>query len=210
MADYPEWVLKFKRKGTYINYQNGKYYLYAAHSERIPGTDKVRRVSDGYIGRITETEGLIPAKRKMNDPIYTYEYGLSDTILSLCENIWKGLVKEYRNQTNYVMIAGTILFMYGEIRNEYYESSWLSVRIPALDMRKIPTEGQLVGIERVQRMITDTLERHFKEAFSDAVSLLPLVRVVRMSNETKIAEISEGVKEFLDEHKMSFKEVRYG
>ena len=55
MADYPEWVLKHKKKGTYVNFQNGKYYLYAAHSERVPGTNKVKRVSDGYLGRISET-----------------------------------------------------------------------------------------------------------------------------------------------------------
>ena len=33
MADYPDWVLKLKVKGTYVNCVKGKYYLYAAHSE---------------------------------------------------------------------------------------------------------------------------------------------------------------------------------
>ncbi len=53
--------MKFKKKGTYINKVGDKYYLYAAHSERVKGTNKVKRVSDGYLGRITETDGLIPA-----------------------------------------------------------------------------------------------------------------------------------------------------
>ena len=44
MADYPDWVMKHKEKGTYVNFVNGKYYLYKAHSERVPGTKKVRRV----------------------------------------------------------------------------------------------------------------------------------------------------------------------
>ena len=61
-AEYPEWVMKHKKKGTYINRVGDKYYLYAAHSERIKGTGKVRRVSDGYLGRITEQDGLIPAR----------------------------------------------------------------------------------------------------------------------------------------------------
>ena len=210
MADYPEWVLKHKRKGTYINYQNGKYYLYAAHSERIPGTDKVRRVSDGYIGRITEDDGLIPAKKRLSEAVYVYEYGLSDTILFLCENIWIGLGREYRKNKDYVMAAGTLLFMYGDIKKEYYETSWLSKRFPRLDMNRIPTEEQLVGIERVKRMIADTLDRHFKETLQEALVLLPLVQVVCMGNETKIAEIPEGVKEFLGKHEMSFEEVKYG
>jgi len=81
MSNYPDWVLKHKKKGTYINVQNGKHYLYAAHSERIPGTDKVRRVSDGYLGRITEEDGFIPAKKKLPDSVFVYEYGVSETIL---------------------------------------------------------------------------------------------------------------------------------
>lgn len=38
---YPDLVLKHKIKGTYTNYVGCKYYLYAAHSERAPGTKKV-------------------------------------------------------------------------------------------------------------------------------------------------------------------------
>lgn len=33
MATYPEWIMKYKEKGTYVNFAKGKYYLYAAHSE---------------------------------------------------------------------------------------------------------------------------------------------------------------------------------
>ena len=40
MADYPDWVAKHKEKGTYINYANGKYYLYAANSARVPWHQK--------------------------------------------------------------------------------------------------------------------------------------------------------------------------
>lgn len=32
---YPDWVLKHKKPGTYINKVGDKYYLYAAHSERV-------------------------------------------------------------------------------------------------------------------------------------------------------------------------------
>jgi len=52
MSAYPDWVMKHKEKGTYINKVGDKYYLYKVHSERIKGTGKVRRVSDGYLGNI--------------------------------------------------------------------------------------------------------------------------------------------------------------
>ena len=210
MADYPDWVLWHKKKGTYINYQNGKYYLYAAHSERVPGTSKVRRVSDGYLGRITEEEGLIPGKRKLGEPVYVFEYGLSETILSLSDNIRSGLGREFRGATDYVTVGGALLLMYGEVRHEHYGTSWLSVRIPGLDMRKAPTNKQHVGMERAQRMMADTLKKHFGDDYTAATALLPLVRAVRMGNEAVIAVMPDGVKEFLEQHGLIFEEVQYG
>jgi len=210
MADYPEWVLRHKKKGTYINFQNGKYYLYAAHSERIPGTSKVRRVSDGYLGRITEEEGLIPGKRKLSEPVHVFEYGLTETILSLSDNIHTGLGREFRGAADFVMAGGVLLLMYGEVRHEHYEVSWLSARLPELDMRKIPTGKQRVGMERAQRMIADTLKKRFGEAYALAVTLLPLVRAVRMGSEVVIAGIPDGVNEFLEQHGLEFKEVQGG
>jgi hypothetical protein len=210
MADYPEWVLRHKTKGTYVNYQNGKYYLYAAHSERVPGTGKVRRVSDGYIGRITEEGGLIPAKRKLDNPVYVYEYGLSDTILLLCSNVRTGLGREFRGNGDFVMAGGSLMFMHGEVRQEHYEASWLSVRLPNLDMRKAATDKQRVGVERAQRMISDTFGRHFGNDSHVAIALLPLVKAVRMGGETVIAAIPGGTGDFSVLHGLNFEEVRNG
>jgi len=210
MADYPEWVLRHKKKGTYINCQNGKYYLYAAHSERIPGTGKVRRVSDGYLGRITEEDGLIPAKRKLGEPVYVFEYGLSETILSLCSRVRTGFGREFRDNADFVMAGGALLFMLGEIRQEHYEASWLSVRLPGLDMRKAPTEKQRVGMERAQRMIADKFGSYFGADCQSAISLLPLVKAVRMGNESIIAVAPGGVSDLTERHGLSFEEVKNG
>ena len=210
MADYPEWVIRHKKKGTYVNYQNGKYYLYAAHSERIPGTGKVRRVSDGYLGRISESEGLIPAKRKLSEPVYVFEYGMSVTLLSLCENIRAGLGREFRDATNFVVAGGALLLMHGEVRHECYEASWLSALLPGLNMRKIPTDKQRVGMERAQRMMADTLKKHFGDDYANAAALLPLVTAVRMGGEAVIAVMPDGIKAFLVQHGLDFEEVQYG
>jgi len=208
MANYPGWVLKHKKKGTYVNFQNGKYYLYAAHSERVPGTGKVRRVSDGYIGRITEEDGLVPAKKKLAGPVRALEYGLSGTILALCPKIRAGLKREFRANADFVMAGGMLLFMHGEILHAHYQASFMSERLPNLDMRKTPAEKQRTGMERVQRMIADALAGYFGDALPCAVSLLPLVRVVRMGGETAIAETPASVVGFIERHNLqSFMEV---
>ena len=57
-ANYPEWVTKHLEKGIYVNRVGDKYYLYRAHSERKPGNRNPVRVFDGYVGTVTEKDGL--------------------------------------------------------------------------------------------------------------------------------------------------------
>ncbi|NCC65923.1 MAG: hypothetical protein EOM15_14870, partial [Spirochaetia bacterium] len=72
---YPPWVMEHKRKGMYVNKINeSTYRIYRGHSERIKGTNKVRRVVDEYIGTITEKEGLIPTKPKIKGEVRTVRY----------------------------------------------------------------------------------------------------------------------------------------
>jgi hypothetical protein len=206
MADYPDWVMVQKKKGTYINVVKDKYYLYAAHSERVPGAKKVRRGSDGYMGRITEKEGFIPAKGKMSGGIRVYEFGLSYTIMRLCPKIHAGLRREFRANADYVTVAGALIVMHGSTRREFYEASWLSERFPGLDMGKAATEKQQTGIERVSRMIADTLKRHFGDDLETALAILPLVRKARMGKETQLAETGESIILFAGRYGIDFGE----
>jgi hypothetical protein len=206
LANYPDWILKHKPKGTYINRVGDKYYLYAAHSERIPGTKKVRRVSDGYLGRITEKDGLIPAKRKLFSDIFVYEFGLSETILRLCKQVHTGLKREFKANGDLVMTIGALLFMHSRATPELYETSSLSLRFPGLDLASPLTAKQRVGVERTQRMITTKMGACFGADVEAAIMLLPLVRKVRMAGEEKLAAVPMAVTVFCDKHKLNFEE----
>ena len=73
---YPPWVMEHKKKGMYVNRINeSTYRIYRAHSERIKGTGKVRRVVDEYIGTITEKGGLVPTQPKIKGEVRTVRYG---------------------------------------------------------------------------------------------------------------------------------------
>jgi hypothetical protein len=157
MANYPDWVLAHKRKGTYINFVKGKYYLYAAHSERIPGTNKIRRVSDGYIGRITEEDGLIPAKDKIGGDVIVYEYGLHMTALALSDGIYMGLCHKKRIDAEQILITGILLATGGSADESDYKSSYLSVVFPEVSFERVLTDKQLIEAERCKRMVTDKL-----------------------------------------------------
>jgi hypothetical protein len=183
MANYPDWVMEHKKKGTYINFVNGKYYLYAAHSERIPGTKKVRRVSDGYIGRITKEDGLIPARDKVAGEICVYEYGLCMSILDTCDTIAAAFRREFRGAADFVMISSILWETSGKCNSESFQGSYLSIKYPAVNIKKVPTEKQKTGIERGRRMILDMMYKRFGEELPEARERLSKIYMVKVNGQ---------------------------
>ena len=59
---YPEWVMKHKTKGTNISCINGRYYLYEVSSVWNKEKGRAQKVTNKYLGRITE-DGFIPSKK---------------------------------------------------------------------------------------------------------------------------------------------------
>lgn len=156
---YPDWVLKHKSKGTYINCVGGKYYLYAAHSQRVPGTKKVKRISDGYIGRITEQDGLILSKDKVSSDILVYEYGLSSAILQLCDNIYKGFKRTSPKNADYIMVSSILNVIYGSSNSIVFNRNYLSFLFPSLNIDKAVLDHVLTNICRGTAMINDSLDK---------------------------------------------------
>jgi len=65
LKDYPEWVLAHKKPGEEIRLIKGKYYVYKCSSFYDKETKKHKKVTGEYLGRITETDGFLPAIRRM-------------------------------------------------------------------------------------------------------------------------------------------------
>lgn len=206
MADYPEWVLAYKKKGTYINRFGDKYYLYAAHSERVPGTSKVKRVHDGYIGRITERDGLIPARDKVQGAVIVYEYGLCMTLFSLCDGIHKGLCREFRGGADWILVAGLLTVAYGDYSQDTYQWSFLSVRFPGLDMNKALTDKQRFGLTRCERMVTEVSRTRFGEEAPEVKARLTRICRVSVNGQLYAPTLSETVKEWLNHKRIDWRD----
>jgi hypothetical protein len=198
LADYPKWVLKYKKKGTYVNRVKDTYYLYAAHSERIPGTSKVRRVSDGYLGRITEKDGFIPAKDKVAGEVLVYEYGLHMTALNLADDIHKGLHKEFGRIADHIIVMGILLATGGLADPDHYKASYLSVVFPDIDITSELTQKQLTGVERCRRMIADKLVGVVVSP--RLFSQLTCVHAVIVNKKTYLSKIPLGIEGWLKEN----------
>jgi hypothetical protein len=206
MANYPDWVMEHKKKGTYINFVNGKYYLYAAHSERIPGTKKVRRVSDGYIGRITKEDGLIPARDKVAGEICVYEYGLCMSILDTCDTIAAAFRREFRGAADFVMISSILWETSGKCNSESFQGSYLSIKYPAVNIKKVPTEKQKTGIERGRRMILDMMYKRFGEELPEARERLSKIYMVKVNGQFYRSKMPDGTIEWLKTHEIRLEE----
>ena len=86
---YPDWVQKYREKGTTIKKKGGAYYLYKRTSRRVPGK-KYPQPVDTYVGIITP-DGVIQTQRKRVEltDIEVREYGYSNTLWQLCPQEWK-------------------------------------------------------------------------------------------------------------------------
>lgn len=206
MANYPEWVMKYKEKGTYINCVKGKYYLYSAHSERVPGTKKVKRICDAYLGRITEEDGLIQPKDKVEGTITVFEYGLSTLILSVCSNIHKGLRKTFTKNGDFVMAAAILSFIYGKYDGNIFQYSYISMRFPELDFKAPLTDAQASGIDRGFRMIKDTMIRIFAEDMQDVMLHFSHLYKVNVNGKLYTTEESDELKGLKQKYKIELED----
>ena len=91
---YPEWVQKYREKGTTIKKKGDSYYLYKRTSRRVPGK-KYPQPVDTYIGIITP-DGVVQTQRKRVEltDIEVREYGYSYALWSLCPQGWKDSLGE--------------------------------------------------------------------------------------------------------------------
>lgn len=199
MADYPDWVLKHKTKGTYINKSGNNYYLYSAHSERVKGTKKVKRIFDEYLGKITE-EGLIPPKEKVKDSVFIYEYGLSFTILYVCRKIHLALRRSFVKHGDCIMAASILNYIYGMYSTELFCQSYLSLHFTSAAFPDTFNEAQILGIERGTRMITDTMNRTFSSDLKLIMIHFPMLSLVKINNKFYMPQASQTVLNMADKH----------
>lgn len=97
MAEFPQWALGFKRKGTILKKVGKQYFLYSNRSYRVKGR-KNPKTEQVYIGLVTE-KGIVE-KFDINTTesgIRVMEYGFSKVVMSLApQQFMKDLGTEER------------------------------------------------------------------------------------------------------------------
>lgn len=86
---YPDWVQKYRIKGTTVKKKGNSYYLYKRTSRRVKGK-KYPQPVDTYIGVITPKGVVQSNKRKVSlTDAEVWEYGFSKAVWELYPDDWK-------------------------------------------------------------------------------------------------------------------------
>lgn len=93
MSRYPDWVNKYKKKGTVIKKVGESYYMYTNTSKYVKGKKYPQPVQH-FIGIVTPNGVVESHKQKVSlTDIEVFEYGFSAAMLELCPENWKTSLK---------------------------------------------------------------------------------------------------------------------
>lgn len=188
---YPEWVLKYKEKGTELRFINGKYYLYKVHCERVNGKNK--KITDKYLGRITE-DGLVPPKEKFSS-IFSFEYGFSFFMYKYTYNILEGLYTTDKRVAEKIFIISLFETIYNIPFNEYlFISSYLSILFNKIDFNKKITNNMKFNINRSKKMIDDYIKKNFTdETFNELKNILSTLHIIKIDDKYILPKVSNTI-----------------
>ena len=131
---YPDWVMKFKTKGTLVAKREDRCYLYRVSSHWNSTKKRSQLRTDEFLGRITP-EGLIEpkAKRMMKryDQISVKEYGSSFMLHNISTDILAGLRDHFTEWMEIFVFSCMRLMYHSPIKNVefHYHTSYISEMI---------------------------------------------------------------------------------
>lgn len=135
---YPDWVLRCKRKGTAIHRIRGIFYLYQITSKWDKTLKRARKITTGYLGKITP-EGLKEPGYKINRPTTCKEYGASWFLLEDNKEIIERLKDYFPFRWKELFALSVFRLMYQAPLKHmelHYQDSWLSESMPDAALSK--------------------------------------------------------------------------
>ena len=139
MSAIPPEIARFRRKGTEIKCIRGRYYLQRVTSKWDKQARKVRKITLGYLGRVTP-EGVIPPKTRRipaDAKPFSKEFGATWALRQLTPDILAALEKHFPEDARWLYATALIrcirhcAMRYTE---HFYEVSHLSESMPGLHL----------------------------------------------------------------------------
>lgn len=199
---YPDWVMTHKKKGLYVNKVNDETYrLYKGHSERVPGTNTVKRIVDEYIGTIYKSRGLVKSQPKVKGTVRVLRYGLSCLLYQLFYQYTAYLKRTHAQSADELFVQGLLRYQYGPSGNWWYSHDWLSLRYPGLTL---PDRGEDTVISRMQPMLGDTMESRFGKEVQPVIEAAARLYRVEVNGRWMHSERSQEAVEIAKKYEITW------
>jgi hypothetical protein len=155
---YPDWVLKYKEPGMYVQKKDeDTYRIYRGHSERRPGKTYPVLVTDEYIGTITRAGGLVRTPVNIKGAVRVKRYGGFRLLHCLCQPLAEGLSRKHGDHS--LFLDACMRTLYGHSSTLLYETDWMSEHYPAM---QFPIGAGLESESaRVATGMASTLQKRF-------------------------------------------------
>jgi len=187
---YPDWVLKHKYPGMYVQKKDEHTYrIFRGHSERRPGKRYPVLVTDEYIGTITKEHGLIRTKPKIKGEVLVKRYGGYCLLWNLCRVQVERLIRQYGDAS--VFLEACMGVLYGESSDLRYAGDWMSEHYRGL---QFPLEGPAAReAARIAEGMHTTVSSRFggqRQAVLDAAASIYRVNINGMwiTSSTSLAD----------------------
>jgi len=156
MMGMPDWVLKHKKKGTQVTKIGKNYYLYKVTSVWDPEKKRARKITQGYLGKITPEGVIKPKHKRVLDEmkhVSVKEFGASQVLYDMNADIITLLQQVFPDSWKEIFLFSAFRFLYlSPIKNlqTYYQGSFLSESLPGAHLSPKPVSSMLrdVGMFR--------------------------------------------------------------
>lgn len=169
MAPLPDWVLKYKTKGIYARKTKNGYALYKGHSERVKGKGYPVFRCDEYLGVVTQEQGLIPSAPPVKPGIRVLRFGFARVVESSCAILRKTPAKIGLDAD--LLFVRAVLGLEGRETPGGYESSYLSIMFPSLDLNRELAGNESSRLTTMRVQITSKLRERYGADLDEILEL---------------------------------------
>lgn len=202
MADYPDWLMKYKTKGVYARKTKEGYALYRGHSERVEGCRYPRLVCDEYLGIVTESGGLRPSSPPVKDVIKVKSFGLWAVTDSLCGGLRK--MPEFYAQEGETLFIRAFLTCFGISGATGYGKQWISTVHPAEEVLRELSGNEGTTVSRLARQVKGKLKGTLGKDFGIVIGDACDVYAVFVNGGWHVSECPRSLKEKAVAYGISF------
>ncbi|MEW6215762.1 MAG: transposase [Nitrospirota bacterium] len=184
---YPGWVLKYRRKGTAIHKIGGNFYLYEVVSKWDKGLKRARKITKGYLGKITP-KCLNEPGYKINRPTSCKECGASLFLIKQNKEIINKLKEYFPSRWKEIFVLSAVrLIRQAPLKHMelHYHDSWLSEEIPGACLSKNILHQILEVMGRNRGTIVEFLKGFI---CGDENLLIDLTHIFSLSGNMVLAE----------------------